>query len=116
MYKIYGSNMCPDCIEAKRNFDKYNIEYEFIDITSSLSNLKEFLKLRDSTSFYDKAKAKGLIGIPTVVKEDGTLTYYYEKIVEEKGYKVLDKLTDYSEYIDSKKEAKISCSLDKKGC
>lgn len=102
MYKIYGSEMCPDCVECKYNFDYYKIEYEFIDITSSLSNLKEFLRLRDSSSFYDKCKQKGLIGIPTLIDEQGNMTYYYKKIIEEKGFK----------FIPLEDIEKKSCSID----
>jgi len=116
MYIIYGSNLCPDCIEAKRNFDEYKIDYKFIDILSSLSSLKEFLKLRDNNSYFDKAKNKGLIGIPLIIDENNNFTYYYDKIIESKGFKVLDRLNDYSSYLN-KKEEKIICSLDnKEGC
>ena len=47
MLKIYGSDLCPDCIECKYNLDRNNIEYENKDITRNLKDLKEFLKLRD---------------------------------------------------------------------
>ena len=39
MLKIYGSEMCSDCVECKKNFDIYNIEYEFLDINKSLRNV-----------------------------------------------------------------------------
>lgn len=115
MYTIYGSRLCPDCIDAKRNFDKYNIEYKFIDILESLSSLKEFLKIRDNNeSFFFKAKQKGLIGIPLIIDENNNLTYYYDKIVISKGFTPLERLSDYSSYL---KEAKLECSLDnKEGC
>ncbi|MBR4143607.1 MAG: glutaredoxin, partial [Firmicutes bacterium] len=48
MYKIYGSPLCPDCRECKANFDAHGIAYEEVDMTASMANLKEFLKLRDS--------------------------------------------------------------------
>ena len=48
MLKIYGSEMCPDCVACKKNFDFYHIEYEFIDINKTLKNLKIFLKQRDT--------------------------------------------------------------------
>ena len=40
MLKVYGSEMCPDCIECKYNLDRNNIEYDNIDITKSLKGLK----------------------------------------------------------------------------
>lgn len=42
MIKIYGSKFCPNCEHAKKNFDYYNIPYEYIDINESLKNLKLF--------------------------------------------------------------------------
>ncbi len=27
MLKVYGSGMCPDCIECKYNLDRNNVEY-----------------------------------------------------------------------------------------
>ena len=43
MPKVYGSMLCPDCVEAKEYFEKVNYKYEFINITESMKNLKEFL-------------------------------------------------------------------------
>ena len=43
MPKVYGSMLCPDCVEAKEYFEKVNYKYEFVNITESMKNLKEFL-------------------------------------------------------------------------
>ena len=59
MLKIYGSEMCPDCVACKKNFDFYHIEYEFIDINKTLKNLKIFLKLRDTLPVFDHCKEIG---------------------------------------------------------
>ena len=48
MPKMYGSMLCPDCVEAKEYFEKINYKYEFVNITESMANLKEFLHLRDT--------------------------------------------------------------------
>ena len=48
MPKVYGSMLCPDCVEAKEYFEKVNYKYEFVNITESMKNLKEFLALRDN--------------------------------------------------------------------
>ena len=42
MFKVYGSEMCPDCNNCKKNFDTYEVPYTFIDINASLGNLKQF--------------------------------------------------------------------------
>ena len=48
--------------------------YEFRDL-AELSALKEFLKYRDTLSLFDPVKAKGGVGIPLLVREDGTFTF-----------------------------------------
>ena len=45
-----------------------------MDITGSMANLKEFLKLRDRLPLYEDARAEGFVGIPSFVKDDGTIT------------------------------------------
>lgn len=86
MIKVLGAKDCPDCIELKKNFDFFKIDYEFVDIQASVKNLKEFMQLRDTDSFYDKARLKGLIGIPTLIFENGEKSFYWKKYLEELGY------------------------------
>ena len=105
MFKIYGSEMCPDCVACKKNFDYYGIEYEFIDINTSLRNLKEFLKYRDNDPIFDHCKEIDDIGLPALIREDGSVFLSWEKYLEDNDMKVLD-----SEY-----EGEV-CSLDRKGC
>jgi len=104
MLTIYGSAMCPDCRECKVNFDAHGIEYTMLDINESLRNLKAFLALRDSLPVFDPVKAAGGIGIPALVKEDGTVLLDWEGYLTEKGLPVLYK------------ESGLTCSLDGKGC
>lgn len=104
MFKIYGSEMCPDCINCKASFDKYDIEYEFIDINKSLRNLKVFLDMRDKNPVFDHCKEIGDIGLPALVKEDGKVFLSWEKMLIEKGLEPLDVCS------------KPSCSITGKGC
>lgn len=104
MLKIYGSPMCSDCWECKHNFDRYAIDYEFIDINRSLSDLKTFLQMRDSDPVFDRLKAIGDIGLPAIVKEDGTVFTDWETYLKEKGLEPV-----YS-------ESGPACSLNGKGC
>ena len=78
MIRLYGSPLCPDCVACKNAFDAEGTAYEFIDITGSMANLKEFLKIRDREPLYDSVKEAGGVGIPTLVLEDGTITLDYE--------------------------------------
>lgn len=106
MITIYGSEMCPNCIECKRNFDFYKIPYKYIDINQSLKNLKDFLVYRDNLPIYDECKRNHRIGIPTLVKDNGEAFLTWESYLKDQGYKVLD-LND---------EEKSSCSLKNKNC
>ena len=104
MLKIYGSPMCPDCRECKENFDANGVEYTLIDINESLRNLKEFLALRDSLSVFDHCKEIGDIGLPALVKEDGTVILDWERYLSDNGLPIVYK------------ESGPACSLDGKGC
>ncbi|MBR3227649.1 MAG: glutaredoxin [Erysipelotrichaceae bacterium] len=103
MLKIYGSVMCPDCIACKKNFDHYGIAYEFVDINLSLRDLKDFLKMRDTDPIFDHCKEIGDIGLPALVKEDGTVSLDWEGYLKENG---LEPVADEVQ----------ACSIDRKGC
>ena len=55
----------------KEYLSKNSVEHNYIDITESMRNLKIFLKFRDINSFFDKAKKKGNVGIPTIMINNG---------------------------------------------
>ena len=74
MLKIYGSMLCPDCVDCCADLDKAGILYEFLDFSDSLRNLKEFLTIRDREAVFDPVRERGSIGIPCIVKEDGSVT------------------------------------------
>ena len=73
MLKIYGSMLCPDCVQCRSDLDKAGVSYEYRDFSDSLLYLKEFLVLREAPLF-DAIREEGRIGIPCIVKEDGTVT------------------------------------------
>jgi glutaredoxin-related protein len=52
---------------------KANVEFEFCDFADNLHYLKEFLKIRDESSLFNQVREKGSIGIPTIVKADGSV-------------------------------------------
>ena len=73
--KVYGSDICGGCrnykiIQALRGFDA-----EYVDITASVANLKEFLAIRDNDPAFAKIKEMNAIGIPLFVREDGCKTF-----------------------------------------
>ena len=106
MITVYTSPLCPDCRECKENFDAHGIEYTAVDITESMKNLKAFLKLRDSSPVFDPCRENGSIGIPAIVRGDGSVTLDWESVLTERGLPVV-----YRE-----EKPPIACSLDGKGC
>ena len=81
MLKIYGSMLCPDCVQIREDLDKAGISYEYKDFGDTLLNLKEFLSLRDSNPAFDDVKENGKIGIPCIVREDGSVTLTWEEFM-----------------------------------
>ena len=81
MIKIYGSMLCPDCVKCREELDQAGIAYEYLDFADSLLHLKEFLKLRETNSLFDTVKENGGIGIPCIVREDGTVTLDWAELM-----------------------------------
>ena len=81
MLKIYGSMQCPDCVKCREDLDKAGVSYEYLDFSESLRSLKEFLTLRDTDPVFAPIRAEGKIGIPCIVREDGSLTLSWEEFM-----------------------------------
>ena len=74
MLKFYGAAICSTCRDMKQKLEEKGIEYEYIDITANIKNLRAFLALRDTLPAYESIKAEGRVGIPTFVWDDGTVS------------------------------------------
>ena len=85
MLKVYGSPLCPDCTACKAAFDANGIVYDFVDVTGSMHNLKEFLKCRDTNEVFTDARQNGYVGIPALIREDGSITLEWEAYLKENG-------------------------------
>ena len=70
---IYGSMLCPDCVECIKDLDAAGIAYQFCDFADDLVYLKAFLKIRDAEPVFENIKREGKIGIPCLVYDDGTI-------------------------------------------
>lgn len=81
MLKIYGSMQCPDCVQCRRDLDTAKVEYTYLDFSDSLRNLKEFLAIRDREAQFDAVRETGSIGIPCIVREDGSVTLTWEEFM-----------------------------------
>lgn len=79
MLKIYGSMLCPDCVRCRQDLDRAGIPYEYLDFADSLWNLKCFLDIREKDPQFLPIRETGKIGIPCIVKEDGTVTLDWEQ-------------------------------------
>lgn len=73
MLKIYGSRLCPDCVQCLADLDRSGVDYEYFDFSDDLTALKAFLTIRDSDPLFAEIKAQGRIGIPCIVDEDGSV-------------------------------------------
>ena len=71
---IYGSMLCPDCVQCRKDLDEAGDAYEYRDFAEDLRNLKAFLELRDTEEIFQSVKQDGKIGIPCIVNEDGSVT------------------------------------------
>lgn len=81
MIKIYGSMLCKDCVQCREDMDKAGIAYEYMDFADDLVHLKEFIAIRESSPLFDAVRENGGIGIPCIVKEDGTVTLDWESFM-----------------------------------
>ena len=79
MIKIYGSMLCPDCVACRKDLDEAGTAYEYLDFSDDLKNLKEFLKIRDGNPMFDGLREEGKIGIPCILREDGSITLDWEE-------------------------------------
>lgn len=73
MLKIYGSKLCRSCVQCKADLDQAGVEYEFLDFADQLSNLREFLAIRDGNPMFDEIRQAGRVGIPCIENEDGEI-------------------------------------------
>lgn len=81
MLRIYGSMQCPDCVKCREDLDRAGVAYEYLDFADSLRYLKEFLLLRDTRAELEPARREGFIGIPCIVKENGSITLSWEEFM-----------------------------------
>ncbi len=77
---VYGSDKCPNCPPALKILDSKEIDYEYINITDSMKNLKEFLKIRDSREEFNPVKENGSVGIPCFIK-DSKISFNIDEII-----------------------------------
>ena len=78
---VIGSHLCPDTLYALNKLSEAKAEIEFKNLSASLPDLKAYLALRESSPLFDGPKARGSLGIPCFVLEDGTLTLDLKRVL-----------------------------------
>ena len=81
MIKIYGSMLCPDCVQCREDLDKAGVSYEYLDFSENLRHLKEFLAIRESCQLFDDVRKNGSIGIPCIVDQRGNVFLSWDQYV-----------------------------------
>ena len=79
MITVYVMESCADCAHVKEQL-KGNPHFNIVDIGQHVRSLKSFLHLRDSHTEFTTIKARGAIGIPCFVQEDGKITFELDDI------------------------------------
>lgn len=64
---LFMSPLCPDCPPIVKRLEEENIAYRKVNITNSMAELKEFLKLRDTDPYFNRIRKENMVGIPTIV-------------------------------------------------
>lgn len=76
--KLYMSEKCPDCVDAIEIFKNANIDYQEINITDSMKNLKEFFTYRDNRKEFESIVKDNKVGVPMIT--DGEKIVFFEKL------------------------------------
>ncbi len=79
--KLYGSDLCPDCPPVIEYLKKKSVEFEFVNITESMKNLKEFTALRDHRVEFEDARKNGYMGIPCLLTDEAVI-FFEEDILK----------------------------------
>ena len=78
---VIGSHLCPDTLYALNKLVEAKADITFQNLSASLPDLKAYLALRESSPVFEGPKAKGSLGIPCFVREDGTVTLELEQVL-----------------------------------
>lgn len=81
--KFYGTMICPDCRTARELLPAVGVEFEYVDITVSTANMREFLRLRDGNKAFDGVRKAGRIGIPCFLLDDGRVFLDTDSLLKE---------------------------------
>ena len=82
-FQLVGSHMCPNTLYAIIKCKEAGVSFSFMDISSSLADLKRFLALHEHDEVYESLREisgkedymeSGRVGLPCFIFEDGFKT------------------------------------------
>ena len=65
-----------------KELEAAGVAFVYMNISDSLLALKQFLKLRESKPEFDPIRARGQIGIPCILREDGTISFEWDEYLK----------------------------------
>ena len=68
--KLYFSDKCPQTPAFVDQLKARRIDYQAVNITDSMANLKEFLRHRDHRPEFKAVIEQGLAGVPVLYDQD----------------------------------------------
>ena len=118
MITVYVMESCADCAHVKEQL-KGNPHFNIVDIGQHVRSLKSFLHLRDTRTEFTTIKARGAIGIPCFVQEDGKITFELNDIhMEETSSSTACSIDGATCSIDGAASSidGAACNIDGTGC
>lgn len=79
--KLYGTPLCHDCIDAFERLKNAEISYDYVEITESMPQMKEFLHLRDNRDEFIDIKKEGYVGVPCFLLDDDSIEFDTDNII-----------------------------------
>lgn len=79
---VIGSHLCPDTLYALCKLTENHADMDFKNLSSSLTDLKLYLSVREQNEMYAPVRQAGGIGIPFFELEDGTKTMDLNEVLE----------------------------------
>lgn len=79
-YKVYYSHLCPDTEVFMDELNHLEIDYQAVNITESMKNLKEFLAIRDFQSAFIIKKELGQVGVPVLMLDESNFIFDYQSL------------------------------------
>jgi len=78
---VIGSHLCPDTMSALNQLSDAGVEINYKDILSGHTELKDYLKLRETSDVYAEIRGTERLGIPCFMCENGTVTLDLQSVL-----------------------------------